>query len=57
MKGAHEGRWVASHERNSSWKSSPLALLFHGLDAVTQERYSRLDLLGEVYEKVKEVNV
>ena len=48
---------IAGHERHTNWKSSPLALLFHGLDAETLERYRRLDLLDEMDEKAKEVNV
>ena len=48
---------IARHERHTNWKSSPLALLFHGLDKETQERYSRLDDLDEMDEKAKEVNV
>jgi hypothetical protein len=48
---------IARHERHTNWKSSPLALLFHGLDAETQERYSRIDDLDEMDEMAKEVNV
>jgi hypothetical protein len=48
---------IARHERHMNWKSSPLALLFHGLDAETQERYSRIDDLNEMDEMAKEVNV
>jgi hypothetical protein len=48
---------IARHERHTNWKSSPLALLFHGLDKETQERYSRLDDLDEMDEKAKEVKV
>ena len=43
--------------RGTNWKSSPLALLFHGLDKETQERYGQLDDLDEMDEKAKEVNV
>jgi hypothetical protein len=48
---------IGRRERDTNWKSSPLALLFHGLDAETQERYRRLDGLDEMNEKAKEVNV
>jgi hypothetical protein len=48
---------IARHERHTNWKSSPLALLFHGLDAETQERYSRIHDLDEMDEMAKEVNV
>jgi len=48
---------IARRERHTNWKSSPLALLFHGLDKETQERYSQLDDLDEMDEKAKEVNV
>jgi hypothetical protein len=48
---------IARCERHTNWKSSPLALLFHGLDKETQERYSRIDDLDEMDEKAKEVNV
>jgi hypothetical protein len=48
---------IARCEGSTNWKSSPLALLFHGLDAETQERYSRLDDLDEMDEQAKKVNV
>ena len=48
---------IAGRGRHTNWKSSPLPLLFHGLDKETQERYSRLDDLDEMDEKAKELNV
>jgi hypothetical protein len=48
---------IARCERSTNWKSSPLALLFHGLDAETQERYNHLDNLDEMDEQAKGVNV
>jgi hypothetical protein len=48
---------TAKHGKHTNWKSSPLALLFHGLDAETQERYSHLDDLDEMGEKAKETTV
>ena len=48
---------IARRERHTNWKSSSLALLFHGLDAETQERYRRIDDLDEMDERAKEVNV
>jgi hypothetical protein len=44
---------TARHGRHTNWKSSPLALLFHGLDTETQDRYSHLDDLDEMGEKAK----
>lgn len=48
---------TAKHGRDMNWKSSPLGLLFHGLDAETLERYSHLDDLDEMDEKAKGVIV
>lgn len=48
---------TAKNGRHTNWKSSPLALLFHGLDAETQERYSLVDDLEEMDEKAKEATV
>ena len=48
---------ISRYERNTNWKSSPLPLLFHGLDAETLEKYSRLDGLDEMDEKAKQVVV
>ena len=48
---------IARRERDTNWKSSPLPLLFHGLDAETQDRYSHLGNLDEMDDKAKEVVV
>jgi len=47
---------VARQERQTNWKSSQLALLFHGLDGETQQSYRGLDDLEEMEEKAKEVS-
>jgi hypothetical protein len=48
---------TARHGGHTNWKSSPLALLFHGLDAETLERYRHLDDLDEMGKKAKEAIV